>query len=278
MFMPISSCDENRLQLAQEAQLKLKNARELAKTDDNAAALECYLFAFDNGLAVDGWGGVRLSYIPSEIAQLGDKYSPAKLALQIRRDAREELIRGGEKDFNVVMEWLCLNGYLHDKERELVLLNELQGEGKLDDSVKDRIIDSNFERLLEDQRYDVLSKYLDGFGHKFMYQIFHHEEAALFPKKYKTNDESVSMSDYWKRHISDEGAKVFELALGVKRELQADEVAKRILLHCNDAYSYARLIFAADRARQKTKVRELRKQAKANLSQEEYAKFKSGSF
>jgi len=276
--MPISSCDENRLHLAQEAQAKLKQARELGKTEDHAGALECYLFAFDNSLAVDGWGGVRLSYIPSEIAQLGEKYPPAKAALQLRRDAREELVRGGEKDFNVLMEWLSLNGYLNDKERELTLLKELQNSGKLEEKVKDQIIASNFDRLLEDQRYDVLSEYLDDFGHKFMFQIFHHEEAALFPEKYKRRDAPVSMADYWKRHISDEGAKVFELALGVKKELQADEIAKRILLHCNDAFAYARLIVAAARANHKKKARELQKRAKANLTKEEYEKLKTGSF
>lgn len=47
-----------------QAELMFKQARELAKTDDHAGALEAYLFAFDNGKAVYGWGGVRLSYIP----------------------------------------------------------------------------------------------------------------------------------------------------------------------------------------------------------------------
>jgi hypothetical protein len=270
--MPYSSCDENRLQLAREAQSNLNRARELAKTQDHAGALECYLFAFDNSLAVDGWGGVRLSYIPSEIAELSKKYPPARIALEIRRNAREELIREGEKDFDVVSEWTSLNRSLGEKDRELVLLQELQDRGVLDKSLKDRIIDSNFERLLVEKRYDFLSEYLDHCGHKFLFQIFHYEEAALFPEKYKLKGASTSMTDYWKQHIRDEGAKVFELALGTKKNLQADEIAKRILLHCNDADSYNKLMDAASRAGQKNKARELSKQALTSLTEDEYRK------
>ncbi len=272
--MPISSCDENRLQLAQEAQAKLKQARELAVTEDHAAALECYLFAFDNGMAVNGWGGVRLSYIPSEIAELGEKYPPAKAALRLRRDAREELIRAGEKDFNIVLEWISLNRYLHEQERELKLLKDFEQRGVADEKLKDQIINSNFERLLATKRYDVLSEYLDHFGHNFMLQIFHYERAALFTEKYKHKDQSVSMADYWKKHLREEGAKVFELALGTNKDFQADEIAKRVLLHCNNAEAYSVLIAAASRAGRKNKGRELLKLSKTNLPANEYKKLK----
>jgi hypothetical protein len=272
--MPISSCDENRIQLGQEAQAKLKQARELAKKENHAAALECYLFAFDNGMAVNGWGGVRLSYIPSEIAELGERYPAAKAALTLRRDAREKLIHGGEKDFNTLLEWISLNRYLKDQERELDLLQDLEQRGLLDEKTKDQIINSNFERLLAAKRYDVLSEYLDHFGHNFMLQIFHYERAALFQEKYKREDQSMSYADYFRSHLSDEGAKVFELALGTKKEFQADEIAKRVLLHCNDAEAYHKLIDAAARAGRKNMGRQLLKQAKGNLSADEYKKLK----
>jgi len=268
--MPISSCDENRLRLAQEAESKFAQARQLVKSGDFAGALECYLFAFDNSLAVSGWGGVRLSYIPSEIAQLGNKYPPAKEALQVRRNAREEMIRAGETDFNLVSEWTSLNGYLCENDRELALLEEMEKRGNLDESVKDRIIDSNFDRLLSEKRYDILSGYLDDFGNQFMMQIFHYEEAALFPERF----ERAPGGDYWKSHIRDSGAKVFELALGVRKELQADGIATRILLYCTDAETYNKLINAALRAGHKKKARELAKHAKANLDREEYDKVK----
>jgi hypothetical protein len=270
--MSLSSCDENRLRLSEEAQEKFAQARKLAMTDDYAATLECYLFAFDNSLAVHGWGGVRLSYIPSEIARLGEKYSPALTALRLRRDAREELIRAGERDFNVLSEWISLNRYLEEQERELALLKELEALGVLDETLKDRIITSNFDRLLSDRRYDVLSEYLDELGHKFLHQIFHRERERLFPKQIAHFGET--MSDYWKAHIRDEGAKIFELALGSKKQLQSDEIAKRILMHSCDAETFNKLIDAALRAGQKTKARAIFKQAKAAISKTEYEKVK----
>jgi hypothetical protein len=269
MPMPLSSCDEDRLRLAKETQKKFDQARALAAKRDYAAALECYLFAFDNSLAVEGWGGVRLSYIPAEIAELGENYPPALTALKLRRDAREELIRRGERDFNVLSEWNSLNSYLGDFERELALLKELEDKGVLDDSLKDKIITSNFERLLSERRYDVLSEYLDNLGYKFLHTIFHRETELLFPKRRPRFNES--MSDFWKDRIREEGAKVFELALGAKKPLQADEIAKRILLHCCDAETYNRLIAAALRAGQKGKARTIAKQAKATLSSSENA-------
>jgi len=271
--MPISSCDENRIRLAQEAQEKYKQAKELVLAKDFARALEFYLFAFDNGKAVSGWGGVRLSYVPADIAELGEKYLPAKEALQLRRDAREELIGRGETDHDTVMEWISLNRYLLDSERELTVLRELQGKGILDESVKKHIIDSNFDQLLEARQYDVLAEYFDDLGNNFMFQIFHYEDAVLFPDKWIRKD--ASMTDYLKMRILTEGVKVFELALGIKNNLQADEIAKRILLHCNIAEAYAGLVAAAMKAGQKAKANKLLKQAKSDLNKEEYKRFKT---
>jgi hypothetical protein len=270
--MPISSCDDDRLKLAQEAESKFDQAKQLAKTGDHAGALEFYLFAFDNSLAVGGWGGVRLSYIPSEIANLGKKFPPALTALQIRRDAREELIRNGESDYDVVAEWLAINHYLHDKERELVLLKELEEKRILSPSLKKVIIDSNFERLMAEKNYDLLADYFDDFGSQFMNQIFHCEEARIFPDKNFRADKSQSMADYWKQHVIQEGTKVFELALGIDKTMQADEIAKRILLCSHDADAYNKLIAAAKRVGKKQKALELSKKAKANLDKDEYKK------
>lgn len=274
--MPSSSCDENRLKLSNQAELKLKQARELLLTDDYAGALEAYLFAFDNGKAVSGWGGVRLSYIPAEIARLGKKYPPAKLSLQVRRDAREQLLRDGENDFDVVMEWLCINRYLGEKDRELELLKDLQQRGILGEKLKRQVIDSNFEKLLEEKRYNMLAEYFDEFGNKFMMQIFTFELEAHFPEKYKRKGRSESMPDFWKNHILADGAKVFELALGLRKDLQADEIAKRVLWLCSDVESYALLTAAALRAGRKNKTPELLRMAKTNLSKEDYETLKNG--
>jgi hypothetical protein len=270
--VPISSCDENRLRIAQEAEQKLAQARQLAASGENEEALECYLFAFDNGRFVDGWGGVRLSYIPSEIAQLGQKYPLALEALRQRRDTREKMISEGETDFDVVSEWTAINQYLRESNRELEVLAKLQKSGKLVESVKERIIDSNFDQLLREKRYDVLGEFLNDFGRSFFHKIFHYEDMKLFPKRGPRNWDPATAMEHWKGSMREEGAQVFEVALGANNERAADEIARRLLLHCNDVVAYGNLLHAAFRAGKKKKAHDLLKQAKGQLSKEDYDK------
>ncbi len=268
--MPLSSCDDDRLALARKAQLKLEEARALVKTGDYARALECYLFAFDNGLAVSSWGGVRLSYIPSEIASLGAKYPAARIALQVRRDAREDLIRAGETDYDVIAEWASINRYLDNEEHELDLLKELEKNGMLSNSLKKKIVDENFEQLLAKKEYRLLGEYFNDFGNRFMQSIFHYEEARIFPERYHYPPQHL---DFSRRQIAKKGADLVELALSLGRVEQADGIVKRVLTHCNSADTYSLLISAAERAGKKRKTKDLAKQAKATLDKDEYRKF-----
>ncbi len=98
----------------------------------------------------------------------------------------------------------------------------------------------------------------------------------LFPDKRERNIVGESMSDFWKSHIAIEGAKVFELALGVNKELQADEIAERVFSVNSTFESCALFIASASRARRKDKARELLKMAKINLAKEDYEKLRKG--
>lgn len=268
--MPLSSCDDDRLTLAQQARSSLADARLSAKNGDYARALECYLFAFDNSLAVNGWGGVRLSYIPSEIAELGMKYPPATEALRLRRDEREKLIRAGETNYEVIAEWASINRYLNEQDRELGLLKELQETGSLSDSLKQKIVNENFDRLMERRDYSLLGEYFNRFGKRFMYRIFHYERARIFPEQ---NERSGTEREHRRSDIAKAGADVFELALGTNRLEQADGIVDRVLLHCNTAEAFKLLIAAAERAGKKRKAKELSKRAKSSLDSAEYFKF-----
>lgn len=266
--MPSSTCDENRLKTAADADQKLKEARALVKEGHLENALEAYLFAFDNSRFVSGWGGVRLSYIPNEIAEMGKKFPLAITALKERRDMRERLILDGETDYDLVAEWSSLNKYLGESIRELKVLEKLKKAGKNTTEVEEKIINSNFEYLLEQREYKLLKKYINDFGRRFMHQIFHYETHTLIPRD-KDRWEPETMAAYWKDHIRQVGAQVFEVALGSKNDLIADEIAKRVLLHCNDLQSFAVLTKAAIRAGRKKKATELMKLAKATLPPEE---------
>lgn len=125
--------------------------------------------------------------------------------------------------------------------------------------MKERIIESNYERLLQEQRYEVLAEYLDEFGNNFMFLIFHYENELLFPKPTNAKVPPRRWQAIGKKQIAIEGAKVFELALGVKKDLQADEIAKRVLLVNSTVETYAMLRVVASQAGRKNKTRELLK-------------------
>lgn len=265
--MPMSSCDDHRLELAQVAQANLQQARELVKVGDYERALECYLFAFDNSLAVSGWGGVRLSYIPSEIAQLGLKYPAATMALQIRRDAREKMILRGETDSDNFLEWSVLNRYLKDEDREFKILRELEESGKEVGWLKEKIVHENYEQLLDAKRYELLSGYFDNLGEGFLFKINRYETQRIFPRY---NESSRSTLEHFQRLIGRDGARLYELALATNRMHQSEEIVKRILMHCNTVEAYQSLIAAAIRAEKRGKIRALLKLAKASLEPAEY--------
>lgn len=251
--MPLSSCDDDRLTLALTAKAKLDEARRLAESGDYARALDCYLFAFDNGSAVSSWGGVRLSYIPSEIVELGNTYPPARIAMENRRDAREQLLRAGETDYNVVAEWASINRYLGDKERELNLLKEVQASGTLPESLKRKIVGDHFDQLLAERDYRLLADYFNDYGRRFLFEILHYEEARLFPD----HQAGRLRIDQNKRRILTGGAKLLELAFGIGKQKQADEIIERILKHCYDAEAFATLVQVAKKAGKKRKARQL---------------------
>lgn len=268
-----SSCDEDRLRIAQEAERKLSQARKLKAAGKFKQALECYLFAFDHGRYVSGWGGVRLSYIPAEIAAVGKEYTPALAALRERRDAREKLIREGETEFDIVAEWLSLNQYLGEKKRELAFLNELgEEEDGSHDNLRRRIIDENYDYLLEQRQYDLLTDHLPELASTFFsLWLLEYESEKVFPRWVdSTGEKAQRMLQHERTTMQREGLKLFEVALAAKEYAGADEVARRVLLHCNEPKSFIGLVSAAKRVGLKTKVRELLKLAKSSLSNAEF--------
>ena len=259
----ISSCDENRLRIAEQAQKSFDLARKLAADGKFEQALEHYLYAFDNSRYVDGWGGVRTSYIPSEITTLGAKFPPALDALRERRDTREELIRAGKADYDIVTEWLSINGYLGDNDRMLAMLDEVDAE------LRAQIIDSNFEQLLANKQYKLAGRVLDDRGHMFFTWEFHYETEKYFPSKMRNPEKILECHLQATRQSALE---VFELALAVKRIAPAREVARRLLLHCGDADTYIALLAIAKRVGSKTISSQLLKQAKSQLAPEDFAR------
>jgi RNA polymerase sigma factor (sigma-70 family) len=105
---------------------RYKRAQELARSGDTAAALKEFLWCFDEGMPrVTGYGGVRDSFLLSEIAKLGENDPDALAALRERRDAAEKRLLGSKNDYDASADFAAINRYLKEDARTLQLYDQL---------------------------------------------------------------------------------------------------------------------------------------------------------
>jgi RNA polymerase sigma factor (sigma-70 family) len=129
---------------------RFTRARELARSGDTAAALKEYLWCFDEGMPrVGGYGGVRRSYVLSEIAKLGENDPDALAALRERRDAAEKRLLASKTDYDASADFSSINKYLKEDARTLQLYDQLAP----DDTRRRSMGSSIYELLTAASRY-----------------------------------------------------------------------------------------------------------------------------
>jgi len=96
----------------------LKEARELARQHDYQAALEKYTWFHDHALEHDpAMAGVRLSYAVVEWVDLGEKFPPARVALESVRDTKTQALEAGSEDVSLFFDVHAINRALGEPER-----------------------------------------------------------------------------------------------------------------------------------------------------------------
>lgn len=101
-------------------------ARELADKGDRAGALAEYLWCFDEGMPAHArFTGVRVSFLLSEVARLGESYPLALEALRKRRDTLERTIVAEPEAVDALSDHASLNHYLKEDGRNLALFERL---------------------------------------------------------------------------------------------------------------------------------------------------------
>ena len=109
-----------------KVQARYRRAQEMARTGDSAEALKELLWCFDTGMpAVTGFGGVRMSFLLSDLAKLGERYPAALDALRERRDAAEKRVLASESDFDATQTFSSINRTLKENARSIALLEQL---------------------------------------------------------------------------------------------------------------------------------------------------------
>ncbi len=132
-------------------QARYRRAQELARTGDAAEALRELLWCFDTGMPpVTGFGGVRMSFLLSDIAKLGERHPAALAALRERRDAAEKRLLASKTDYDATATLSAINRYLKENARSIALLDRLP----VGDPRRSTLAMSAFEDLREMQRYN----------------------------------------------------------------------------------------------------------------------------
>jgi hypothetical protein len=133
-----------------DVEARYKRAQDLARAGDTAAALKEFLWCFDTGMPqVSGYGGVRRSFLLSEIAKLGEKVPEARAALRTRRDAAEKRLLASKSDFDAAADFSSINHYLGEDARTLRVYDQMAP----DDARRRTFGISIYELLVENGRY-----------------------------------------------------------------------------------------------------------------------------
>jgi hypothetical protein len=180
------------------------------------------LFVFDNSRDVVGYGGVRLSYVPSEIASIGRLYRPAILSLQSRRDEREKLVLAAKADFDAIHELTSLNEHLGEPERNIALFDKLKTMDSAYSEVREDMLIVIWEQLAAAKRYEDLKNKVDQLAKQVARQI---AESAIdndFPDDNSVLN-STEYQNFLRSTIVEDGGRVYEtlLAVGKQRRLRS---------------------------------------------------------
>ncbi|HKR22873.1 MAG TPA: hypothetical protein VJS17_09775, partial [Pyrinomonadaceae bacterium] len=216
----------------QELDTSLDLARSLVNEKKYPEALKAYLFVFDNSRGVSSYGGVRLSYVPSEIAQMGQIYEPAIAALESRRDEREKLALAGKADFNILHELMALNQYLDQPERNITLFDKLKAMGPAQAEATDDVLLLIWEQLVAVKRYDELKNKVDDLAKLVASQIAESAIQNDFPSGGVFN--SPQFQNYRRKSILEDGGRVYETSLALGKVETANKLAKWMLTFATD--------------------------------------------
>lgn len=134
-----------------QVESRYKNAQELARNGNPAAALNEFLWCFDEGMPrVTSYGGVRRSYLLSSIAKLGEEYPAALTALRERRDNASQRMLNSKNDSDAAMDFAALNRTLKEDQNTLAVFDQLPAE----DPRRQTLASAAYDLLVEAQRYN----------------------------------------------------------------------------------------------------------------------------
>ena len=127
---------------------RMELARTLVNSERFDKATEQYLWLWRNAAKKEpAMVGVRVSFMAGEIADLCERHEPAKVEFIKLRDAAEARLKGGQKAWNDLEDWLALNSMVGQEHKTLEWFDRIKGDA--DARLTLERFGNRIERLLE---------------------------------------------------------------------------------------------------------------------------------
>lgn len=134
-----------------EARMDL--ARTLASNKKFDLATEEFLWLWQHMLEHNqGYSGVRVSFMASDMTKLAEQYEPAKVAFTKLRDAARQKMDAGSKNRDVTLDWFVLCEIVGDKDAILAWFDKAKDEKK-NAAVISALDYKLFDLLIEHKRW-----------------------------------------------------------------------------------------------------------------------------
>ena len=229
-------------------------AKALASKGQYGEALTEYLWCFDHGAEHNAsYTGVRVSFLLSEIAELGKKYPPALKALEDRRDAAEAALFSEKGTPANALELFAINEWLGASDRSIASWERLKKEGKYDSNM--RLVAWHFlvAPLVKLQRYADAVEAGGDLEAKARWEI---QTAKSMPQMAKIAAKSSDSNDVDLDQIASIGVRstvsqvgaYYEAAVGAHQGKMAEGIAQQLITLSPNYPTFIELIDRATRA------------------------------
>jgi thiol-disulfide isomerase/thioredoxin len=247
-------------------------AKELARAGRYEEALAEYLWCFDQGEKErPSYSGVRVSFLLSDIAQLGKSYLPAIKALEERRDSAEARVVGGSDSFDDVEDAIAINRELNASQRTLALYDRVRTTKAFSQRMKITFADEVLELLVDARRYQDA---LDLFDSPEGYVTGRIKLSGFRPKPKDDRGEEMKKAfdeadQYMRNALVSSCSKIYEALLGASKTDVAVRVADDLIEFLSSGQTYATLIASAVRAQANDAAKSLADRGLASLPDKE---------
>jgi hypothetical protein len=221
-------------------QSRYQHAQRLAKEGNSAEALAEFLWCYDEGMPqVPSYGGVRYSFLLSEIKRLGEKYPPALDALRERRDQAEKRLMASANDFDAAQGFSSINRVLKETNRTLQYYDQLPPDAPGKQSIGMLV----YDELASAQRYQEAAQ---AKPYKRMASFF--EDIAEMPQLPSTTPGLESIRTEHRAHATKLGAGYVEVLAGAGQLTNARDLAEIIMAYDPSPEAKATLNAAVSKA------------------------------